>query len=455
MLKRLIELIDDDVIGRASLPPRTPYYSLPPIGMGTWAAESTTSYVARLAANHCVSVIDLVTNTLDVRTRRGGTHWKLFPRQGGTFKLNGVSTTAMEWGRKLANLTLQPSLSKTNLTSLREMLPSTRLVRNTRAWCHLCLCEMQENTVYEPLLWSMHHAVVCPEHHVPLSTICPSCKAPNTTALSQRYTLGHCTRCGSWLGISNAEKKRQPTQWEEWTTLQMKSLISVISSSENTPSISVAYDNLEVLILTVGEGRMMRFAKKIDANKSTCSGWLNRKNFPTLDYCFRIGLVSGIDIGKLFCSVISPSDIDQTIWNQDSQPPWGKRPVRRKIDWACVRKNLEEICQNNETPPPGLQRVAKRLEVDGRLLKERFPDLCGRLAQKNTIFWSKRPAQRHKVLKKRIHRMVIEITKNGYWPSKRRVARALGLPGGDIKDGRLHQVWRDSVAKLQASQVFC
>lgn len=443
------------MIGQVSLPPRTPYYGLPPIGMGTWAAESTTSYVARLAANHCISVIDLVTNALDVRTRRDGTHWKLFPRQGETFKLNGVSTLAMEWGHKLANLTLQPSLSKTNLASLRGILPSTRLVRNTRAWCHLCLCEMQENAVYEPLLWSMHHAVVCPEHHVPLSTICPSCKAPNTAALSQRYTLGHCTRCGSWLGISNAEGKGPPTQWEEWTTLQMKSLISVISSSENAPSISVAYDNLEILILTVGNGRMTRFAQEIDTDKSTCSMWLNRKNFPTLDYCFRISLVSGIDVGKLLCSVVSPSEIDRSTWGRDGQPQWVKRPVRRKIDWESVKKNFEEICQNNETPSPGLRRVAKRLEVDGRLLKERFPDLCGRLARRNTIFWEKRPAQRHEALKKRIRRMVIKIAKNGYRPTRRRVARALDLTSGDITDKRLQKIWRDSVAKLQASQVFC
>lgn len=454
MYKRLIELIDDDVIGRVSLPPRTPYYSLPPIGMGTWAAESTTSYVARLAANHCVSVIDLVTNALDVRTRHGGKNWNLSPRQGATFKLNGVSMLAMEWGHKLANLTLQPSLSKTNLASLRGILPSTRLVRNTRAWCHLCLCEMKEHAVYEPLLWSMHHAAVCPKHHVPLSTICPSCKTPNTTTLTKRYTLGHCTRCGSWLGTPNAEGKGPPTQWEKWTTLQMKLLISALSSSESALSISVAYNNLEVLILTVGEGRMMRFAQKIDADKPTCSMWLNRKNFPTLDYCFRISLVSGLDIGKLLCSAISTNDLDPTIWKQDNLSPWEQRLVRRKIDWACVRKNLEDICQSKETPPPGMERVAKRLEVDRHLLKERFPDLYGKLARRNTIFWTKRPAQRHEALKKRIHRMVVKIAKDGYRPTRRRVARALGLTSGDITDKRLQKSWRDSMAELQASQEF-
>lgn len=436
------------------MPPRTPYYSLQPIGVGTWATESTTSYVARLAANHCVSVVSLVTNALDVKTRRNGTHWGLFPRQGETFKLNGVSKKATEWVRKLTDLTFQPSLSKTNLTSLRKILPSTRLVRSTRAWCHLCLREMNEHAVYEPLLWSMHHAVVCPKHHIPLSTICPSCKAPNTATLTQRYLVGHCTRCSSWLGTSNAfEEISPPTQWEKWTTLQMKLLIAALSSSKSTPSISAAYDNLKILILAVGDGRMMRFARKIGAEKSTCSAWLNGKNFPTLDYCFRISLVSGIDVGKLLCSVISPSDIDQTTWGQDSEPPWGKRPVRRKINWARVRKNLEEICQSKETPSPGLVRVARRLDVDSRLLKERFPDLCRRLARKNTIFWSKRPAQRHEALKKRIHQIVIKIAKNGQRPSRRRVARALGLAGGDIKDNRIQQVWRDSVARLQIPQL--
>ena len=42
------------------LPPRSPLYSLLPIGIGTPAVESFTSYLTRLAAAHGVSVTTLI-----------------------------------------------------------------------------------------------------------------------------------------------------------------------------------------------------------------------------------------------------------------------------------------------------------------------------------------------------------------------------------------------------------
>ncbi len=41
------------------IPKRSRLYNLEPIGIETWACESLTSYVARLAEAHCTTIADL------------------------------------------------------------------------------------------------------------------------------------------------------------------------------------------------------------------------------------------------------------------------------------------------------------------------------------------------------------------------------------------------------------
>lgn len=452
MLKHLLEVTNDDMIGQVSLPPRTPYYGLPPIGMGTWAAEGTTSYVARLAAKHCVHVKDFVIHALKAKTCRAGTSWDLFPRQKQTFRLNGIGSYAKEWPHKLAELTGQRFLHGTNFSRLQKILPPEKLIREKRAWCYLCLREMQKQNVYEPLLWSLHHAEACPIHRVRLSTSCPSCKAYASAPLSPHYVPGHCIQCKAWLGEPSHDEVTPLTGWEVWISFQLGALIAALSSSDQSQNPTAARDNIQALIQSISDGNMTRFAGEIDASKSTCSTWVRGKALPTLDYWIRISWISGIDVGKLIFGTITPQDPNLAIRGSCKQSPWKQRPKRRIHDWDYIGKCLADIFEANETPPRGLPRIAKQMGVDTLTLKKRFPDLCQQLARRNTTYWTERPAHIFKILKDRVERAVVNIIKDGHLPTRRRVARELSLPGGDIFDRRLQQVWRSCVAKLSPAQ---
>jgi len=74
---RVQPLFDFWTLSRSPLPRRSLLYSLEPIGVGTAFVESLSSYVARLAEAHSISVGDLVGLLSDVPNLRG----TLFPRQ--------------------------------------------------------------------------------------------------------------------------------------------------------------------------------------------------------------------------------------------------------------------------------------------------------------------------------------------------------------------------------------
>jgi hypothetical protein len=151
---RLIEVIDEAIIGSAHVPPRTFFYSLPPIGVGTWAVESTTGYIARLAASHHINVIDVVAVLLGSK-RRYARGRQLVSTWKQTGRLNGVGLFASNGAKRMTDLTGQKLLHRAGLTHLNEIFSFSRLLRYSRVWCPQCLDEMRgQSRVYELLLWS-------------------------------------------------------------------------------------------------------------------------------------------------------------------------------------------------------------------------------------------------------------------------------------------------------------
>jgi hypothetical protein len=86
------------------LPPRSRLYRLEPIGIGTSYVESLTSYIARLAEVHCVSLKALVMREIFPLQDQDFTkldHYrqvsKLWRINGPS--LNGISSIARHWVR--------------------------------------------------------------------------------------------------------------------------------------------------------------------------------------------------------------------------------------------------------------------------------------------------------------------------------------------------------------------
>ncbi len=195
------------------IPKRSYLYSLPPIGIGTPAVESLTSYVARLAEAHAVGTETLVNHVLLPRILKTNGPFAGQPhrpsRKGWFFNgghcLNGVGVCPGRWVLLLQELTGVTHLDLLTVLPWADRLSRVHLLRRTRAWCPDCYqsWSVAGLPVYEPLLWMFMVVTVCPFHRRALEQICPSCRRTQYV-FSSKSRPGFCSKCQSRL-VGNQE----------------------------------------------------------------------------------------------------------------------------------------------------------------------------------------------------------------------------------------------------------
>jgi hypothetical protein len=177
------------------LPGRSRLYSLRPIGVGTWEAESLSSYVARLSQAHAVELHDLM---------RSEVYPRMEPRRSlRRWALNGSGPMAQKAVQALEDLTGRGDLRYLTFMPWAQVINATPMLRREKAWCPHCYAEWQRRgeTVYEPLLWTITRVERCLRHGTALASECPfpACRA-QSSPLSSRSRPGFCGMCGEWLG---------------------------------------------------------------------------------------------------------------------------------------------------------------------------------------------------------------------------------------------------------------
>lgn len=166
------------------LPRRSMLYSSAPVGMGTAMGESLTSYLARLAAAHCVYPGILLREMIfpllveaEIQDDEPEQH-PLWRRDGsGSHLISVTGSRAQAALQVLETLTLRTDLSGLSLSALSEVLPLRGLTRSRLAWCPICYEEWQVDgqAMYDPLLWKFREVSLCVRHGVRLQTLCPNC----------------------------------------------------------------------------------------------------------------------------------------------------------------------------------------------------------------------------------------------------------------------------------------
>jgi hypothetical protein len=170
------------------VPPRARFYPLEPIGVGTPLVEDLTGYLLRLAEAHAVSVADLTEELHRCAriARPGSGIEKGYPYGLLSYSANGVEASATKWAHALNAATLRSDLQNLTLLAFEGFLCSLSLFRRFRAWCPACFEEWwtSDRSIYEPLLWSLTVARVCPYHWQPFVSICPRCGRPMRPIMS-------------------------------------------------------------------------------------------------------------------------------------------------------------------------------------------------------------------------------------------------------------------------------
>src|SRR5215469_6935664 len=200
-----------------SIPPRSRLYCLEPMGVGSSSVECLTSYIARLAKEHCVTLKTLLTRVIfpsqgqDFTKRDHYIHLSSFWDQNCP-SLNGSSSMASHWVAVMQSLTMCDSLRFLTMLTWSEVIAVNKVVRRRKAWCPTCYDEWRQahQVLYDPLLWALFSAQMCPSHRRQLFTECPRCQA-SLPFLSPVAHPGYCPHCAGWLGGASAGEEATST----------------------------------------------------------------------------------------------------------------------------------------------------------------------------------------------------------------------------------------------------
>lgn len=154
------------------MPIRSRLYSLKPMGVGSAGVESLTSYLARLAAAHCVFPATLIEQIM--LPRLGVRFFR--KRDGrGSHLVNATGVPASVTYQCLESLTARSDLRMLTLVTWSNVIGILGLLRNTKAWCPGCYEEWAraDTVIYEPLLWAFKAVTVCVRHQGCLREVCP------------------------------------------------------------------------------------------------------------------------------------------------------------------------------------------------------------------------------------------------------------------------------------------
>ncbi|ACK65708.1 hypothetical protein PCC8801_1657 [Rippkaea orientalis PCC 8801] len=196
------------------LPPRSRLFCLKPMGVGTCYTESLSSYVNRLAQEHCLTSQKLIMAEIAPLILKNEDKSDLLKKSvshllGNTDAkpvINGMREMTGELVRVLEQLTMRQDLRFLTLLSWKGMIYDRQLFKNYRAWCPCCLEEWkgEKKVIYEPLLWSFKDVEVCLLHKQRLIEECPHCNA-RLPVFARLSPVGFCSRCRGWLGDKKEE----------------------------------------------------------------------------------------------------------------------------------------------------------------------------------------------------------------------------------------------------------
>jgi len=421
-------------VARPPLPARSRLYALPLCGVGTAQVESITSYTARLAQAHGLTIRQLING--EIRPRfgsgagpQGGQHLAASIFKADARALCGVRGWAAQWVTVLEGLTCRADLRFATLLPWANVLSHIDLVRRARAWCPDCYCACRDahQTVYDQLLWALQEVTRCPYHRRPLHTQCPNARCGQAQPfLATCLRPGYCTTCGAWLGDASAPATPMTAataQWQRWAADAVGELLASAPALAVFPPRARLVYAMQVVAEQLTNHNMCALGRQVGRQASVLAGLVAGKSLARLSTLLRLCYVAGV--GPLQFLTQAPLVLQPRPAPTTSQPLFQKQCKRlAPHDDQEYRQALEQaLCRS--APRPSMRAMGRRLGCDPHYLYRRFPVLCKAIARRYLAFRATEKAERLKRIGVRVRDAVVAIHRRGLYPSRHRVARYL------------------------------
>lgn len=418
---------DGIFLKRISPPACSRLYSPEPMGVGAPMIESLTSYVARIASVHSVTVGSLVAkeivplinkNYLTDKSSRGmSTQFMSSARA-----MNGMGVTAADWVDAVQALTLRQELRFLTMLPLQNLISDNALLRKFRAWCPVCYEEWRQNEipVYDPLLWSLDVVTVCAVHKRVLNTECVHCNK-EYPALPRSSRPGFCSHCNRWMGVSTADILAKDSvvadgqlEWQTWVFYQLGAIFTGIRDLTSPLKKEAIVNLVNLCVQRLTRGSMKISISRVKSfSQSTLQSWLRGNKAPQLGRIMGLCYQAGVPFADGLLGRVGLKDASSEFASSLRGSYY--------LTSADVSKMEEALrAMLSEDPPPSLLEATKRVGGHALTIKKYFPELY-ELIRRNYLTFNIKRFDRERV-KTSLSQAKKEIPP----PSLSSVARRLG-----------------------------
>lgn len=418
----------------AAVSERSRLNHLKPIGVGTPHVESFTSYVARLAASHHVTVLSLIKKEIiPALPERSGSTIHRITYGPNARVINGMGTAPKHWSTALAGLTHREDLDSLSMQRWWELLPPSEVLRPERAWCPDCFEEwrVKDATIYEPLIWFLRPVQLCLYHMKVLANRCPYCSERLPT-LSTYYRVGYCSNCMKWLGKSqnhaaHAESTPQTGEmlWQLWVSENVGELLAL---STEIPLINkkLVADIFKGLLNKAPRGSMRGFAKWLGIPIQTLKHWCSGRSLPRLTTLLYICRALDVRLVEFITKDNIADDIEIASTNPNI---FYEKRINSRRNKDSIREALEAATTSTEVPPPSLLAVARRLKIDAWDLHSMFPGLCKRISARRKQYRRESKSKNFREACEDVRQISLELHNEGIEPTRGRVETRMSKSG--------------------------
>lgn len=411
-----------------STPEPTRLYSLNPEGAGTPFVESIDSYAFRLVGRHRVRrcVLDeLIRGCLPEDI--GG-----FDRVG---TVDAPTTRGRDYARALADLTGVPAVAELGLHAYAGTLCRYRALKPIRAWCGQCFLQSREAGLPAawPLLWALSSTEICLKHTVYLQTQCLKCGGRFLSSRQWCGQLDHCPQCGCDLaGASPEQLEHASFRAKERSESATFDRLSVELSAElvaSTPrvlreelalelGIEPLLERVASLSIADSAGALGRRAR---LQKSTMHDLRHGRGGANLPNLTRLAIVAQVSLAGVLVPTLWRLNPPDATW--EMQLPQPKQRCLR--DWTRIRAESAGIAAGPEAASP--TAIAKQLNIDPRLFRERMGDLAEEMRRRAQVERARRVEERVAQLTLCIMEQRKALLGSAQRPSCRRIANRIRL----------------------------
>jgi hypothetical protein len=427
---------------------RTLLFNLEPIGLGTGACESLTSYLVRLASVHSLPLRRFVSRLLP--SQAPGVlpqcDAKFFRVHAAT--INGPGSYAQRFVDVLGTATGRRDLSLLTLLPWRNLLApnGTPLIRKWRQWCPECLADWTGTSAvdgawgYWPLVWSIVSSTVCTKHGTGLVDACWKCQR-RQPAIPRVADLLRCDGCGSDLRVRTHASPASLVDLRSASTVteQLVALNGVVDP-EKAHRRWVKAISVRLASLRLNRASACRL---VGLDQRVMNAWVNRRTRVSISAFVRVSI--GLDLSIPLAFGRSTAQEGQAIRLQELPPRLAtSKPRRHPVD---AKERGARLLTSAISAPvaPTLRQIAVATGTSTGFLRYRYPDLVKQLRTRNLEQLRRAKTTRELLHENHVVSAVRSLRAAGMHPSRKRVEAAVRAEGCSLITPRNLAAYRRTV----------